>query len=222
MNKGYNDIGAEQIARTDSHSGCMPLRASSSCRRSAPHWVGETMKRIVTLAVSSILLLSFMAMAQTPHVAEKAPPDQPFASNANEIDRLQEAIKPYIEKARKSYPQAKERFQAGLPARHSFFVTTRLRDDTGRFEQVFIAVQRIEGANISGRIWSNVYGVKGYKYGDRYTFQESEIIDWLIARPDGTEEGNFVGNFLDEYQKTIETTQRGGAPDRQESTPASR
>jgi hypothetical protein len=42
--------------------------------------------------------------------------------------------------------------------------------------------------------------VHGYSLGDRYAFPESELRDWLITRPDGTEEGNFVGRFLDSYE----------------------
>ncbi|OPY69093.1 MAG: hypothetical protein A4E57_01398 [Syntrophorhabdaceae bacterium PtaU1.Bin034] len=135
-------------------------------------------------------------------LAENAPADRPFFMDGPETGRVEEAIKPYIEKARKSYPEAKRRFLTGLPANHMFFATTILQDETGRSEQVFVAVERIEGGNIVGRIRSNIFAVKSYKYGDRYEFPEPHLIDWLIARPDGTEEGNFVGNFLDEYQKT--------------------
>ena len=172
------------------------------------------MKRIIIVAL--VLAWSLPATAQTPHVADNVPPDQPFTSGASDTIRVEEAIKPYVEKARRSYPDAKKRFLAGLPAKHSFFVTTRLRDEKGNFEQVFIAVESIDEGHITGRIWSHVLGAKGYKYGDRYTFPESQLIDWLITRPDGSEEGNFVGNFLDEYQKTVTqgATQRGGAPDR--------
>jgi hypothetical protein len=42
--------------------------------------------------------------------------------------------------------------------------------------------------------------VHGYRLGDRYTFPESELRDWLIAKPDGSEEGNYVGKFLDGYE----------------------
>ena len=38
--------------------------------------------------------------------------------------------------------------------------------------------------------------------GDPYTFPEGELVDWLITHPDGSEEGNVVGKFLDEWQKT--------------------
>lgn len=32
-------------------------------------------------------------------------------------------------------------------------------------------------------------------------FKEKDIIDWLISKPDRSEEGNFVGKFLDTLNK---------------------
>ena len=40
----------------------------------------------------------------------------------------------------------------------------------------------------------------GYHLGDDYKFPESDLRDWMIAKPDGTEEGNVVGKFLDSYE----------------------
>ena len=71
---------------------------------------------------------------------------------------------------------------------------------TGAFEQVFIAVRSIEGGTIRGKIWSEIATVRGYRFGDAYAFPETELLDWLITHPDGTEEGNEVGKFLDTYQ----------------------
>ena len=38
----------------------------------------------------------------------------------------------------------------------------------------------------------------GYKAGDSYTLSERDIVDWVIVRPDGSEEGNVVGKFVEE------------------------
>ena len=45
----------------------------------------------------------------------------------------------------------------------------------------------------------NAQVVSGYAYKQPYSFPESELVDWLIAKPDGSEEGNVVGKFLDTY-----------------------
>ena len=50
------------------------------------------------------------------------------------------AMQPYIAQARATWPAAKQRYLAGLPARNTFFVTALIVDDSDRREQVFIAV----------------------------------------------------------------------------------
>lgn len=100
-----------------------------------------------------------------------------------------------------TYPVAKKRYLDGLPVGHTFYVVTNLDDGSGTKEQVFVVVSKITGGRVSGRIASDILWVKGFKNGDAYACSESAVIDWLISRPDGTEEGNIVGKFLDEWQK---------------------
>jgi hypothetical protein len=133
-------------------------------------------------------------------IAPNAPADKPQPVKSAEQKALDEAIKPYVEKARKTYPEAKKRFLAGLPPKHVFFVTTRLHDDAGHWEQVFIEVKEIKDGIIKGLIASDIETVSGYKAGDKYSLPETELMDWTVSKPDGTEEGNFVGNFLDTYK----------------------
>ena len=116
------------------------------------------------------------------------------------MEALKKAQEPYIRKAKETYPLARERFKKGLPKGESFFLTTRLRDNQGRVEQVFILVVSIEEGVINGVIYNNIDVVSGFKYGQKYSFPETEMLDWLITKPDGSEEGNFIGKFLDLYQ----------------------
>lgn len=145
------------------------------------------------------LLLSGTSLAQEPVLAPNAPKDKPVTTEGAQIDDIQRAIAPYIAQAKATYPDAKRKFLAGLPTGHSFFITTQLRRGN-LVEQVFVAVRRIEGDTISGRIWSDVNLVPGYRHGDDYSLPESDIVDWLITHPDGSEEGNIVGKFLDGYR----------------------
>jgi len=89
-----------------------------------------------------------------------------------------------------------------MPANHIFFVTVRLTDDPGKFEIVFIRVLKIDNvkSEILGRIANDISLVHGYQRRQEITFPESRVIDWTISLPDGTEEGNVVGKFLDNYQ----------------------
>ena len=150
--------------------------------------------------LAATLLLFGRARAQDPHVAPNAPQDRPHAADSIRWARLDSAMAPYVVQARATYPAAKRRYLAGLPAGQSLFLTTRLKDSAGRLEQVFIAVDSIRGPRVFGRIWSQVQLVQGFRLRQEYTFLEDEILDWLITKPDGTEDGNTVGKFLDTYR----------------------
>ena len=138
-----------------------------------------------------------------PVLSTNAPKDQPVEWNdAAEKAECDAAMAPLIAKARQTWPDAKKRYLEGLPRGHVFYVVKKLVDGKGNTEQVFVAVTSIRNDKITGRIASEILGQSGFKQGDVQTFPESELIDWLISRPDGSEEGNLVGNFLDEWQKT--------------------
>lgn len=69
----------------------------------------------------------------------------------------------------------------------------------------------IAGDRILGRIWSQIELVHGYRFGQRYTFGEADLIDWMFSKPDGSEDGNVVGKFMDTYQPAVtceDTTHR--------------
>jgi hypothetical protein len=134
-----------------------------------------------------------------PHVAANAPQDQPRGIVSAQRQAFLDAVEPYVKQARSTYPAAKAKYLAGLPPHESFFVVTRLVDDAGRMEQVFVVVDRIEAGVVEGRIWSELNVVRGYRLRDPIRVQESDLVDWVITKPDGTEEGNFVGKFLDSY-----------------------
>ena len=154
----------------------------------------------VLRTTAALAAFAARALAQDPAIAPNAPRDKPVGAESAAVAHLDSAMQPYIAKARATYPAAKARYLAGLPAGQSFFLTTRVTDATGRWEQVFIAVDSIRGATVFGRIWSQVAIVQGYRLRQPYSFPESQLIDWLITKPDGTEEGNFVGKFLDTYR----------------------
>jgi hypothetical protein len=121
------------------------------------------------------------------------------ATSKSEVDELEKAIAPYVEQAQRTFPDAKKRFLAGLPAGYKFAVLTKLKSK-GKVETVFILVNKIEDEKITGTIGSDVRAIDGFKAGDTYRLPEMSVIDWVIVHPDGTEEGNVVGKFLDTWQ----------------------
>jgi uncharacterized protein YegJ (DUF2314 family) len=136
-------------------------------------------------------------------LAPNAPADRPVSVTAkrNEIATalatFDRQLAPAVKQARATLPQAKRRFLKGLPSGHIFFLTTRLVDPDGLFEQVFVRVRQWEGTNVSGEIANELGTVKTYRQGQLINFPESAVLDWTISRPDGTEEGNYVGKLME-------------------------
>jgi Uncharacterized protein conserved in bacteria (DUF2314) len=151
--------------------------------------------------ITSFLIVSVVTASAQTRDYPKAPPDKPVhAQGEQQVSDLDRAIAPYVAKARKTYPAAKKRFLAGLPSKYLFSVTTKLWDRSHtKFEVVFVVADKISDGKITGHLATQTKQPVGYDYGDRITFPESEVTDWTIVHPDGTEEGNVVGKFLDTY-----------------------
>ncbi|MET4105751.1 DUF2314 domain-containing protein [Hymenobacter sp. UYP22] len=161
------------------------------------------------LGLVALLLSSQAAVAQQPRneapLASTAPTDRPVAiagtSAEAELRAFDKLLAPAIKQARRTLPQAKQRFLKGLPAGHAFFLTTRIFDPSGAYEQVFVRVREWNGTTVKGIISNDLNVVRSYQPGQLITFPESAVLDWTVAMPDGGEEGNFVGKFLDAQQR---------------------
>lgn len=152
-------------------------------------------------------IIAVLASAITCASAQsKAPVDKPqFMRGEKQYQAMEEAIAPYVAKARATYPAAKKRFLAGLPPNYLFtvwlpFDETDKKSKEFRREHVFVRVEKISGGKVYGRINNKTLSLKNLHFGDRVQFPESRIQNWCIVRPDGSEEGNYVGNFLDYWR----------------------
>ena len=147
-----------------------------------------------------LVTLALCASSALAQLAPNAPADKPLPLTAAQEAAVEKATAPYIKTARETYPAARAKFLAGLPQGETFYVVTRLSDPDGHSEQVFIRVRAIEGDSITGIISSPLQLIRNRSAGQSYTFSEADLLDWLIAKPDGSEEGNVVGKFLDTYK----------------------
>ena len=137
------------------------------------------------------------------------PSDRPFHTDSAASACVDRAIQARIAEARRTFPRALQLFATGLPAGHHFSVTTRLHDRTGHFEQVFVRADSIARDTVFGRIASEIGFVQGFRSGQAYPVSFPNVLDWTIVRADGTEDGNFVGKYLDSLQDRL---QAGGIP----------
>ncbi len=145
-------------------------------------------------------LFVLVALAAVGDLAAQALPDRPFALAPKEVARVDAALAPFVAMARSSYATAKQRFEDRLPRGYRLLVTTDLEDSLARREQTFVLVDSIVGERIAGTIASDVSLVSGFAKGDGIRLDEGRVKDWTIVAPDGTEEGNFVGRFMDYYR----------------------
>ena len=144
----------------------------------------------------AVALVGTSVMAEAPRLAPNAPVDKPVSADATKMDR---AIAPYVEQARKSWPGARKRYLAGLPKGEILFITVQLHEGE-KMEQCFLRVLKIDKGQIVGTIATELISLKKLHNGDPVTVKEAELVDWMIARPDGSEEGNVVGKFLDTWK----------------------
>ncbi len=131
-------------------------------------------------------------------LAENAPQDKPVAGA--DMKKLDDAIAPYVAQARSTLPGIKQRFTKGLKQHEVLFVTIRLYGPDNKFEGVYLEVKTWKGTHISGLLATLPDLIKGHQIGEKIVAEEKDIYDWTISRPDGTEEGNFVGKFLDTHR----------------------
>jgi hypothetical protein len=113
-----------------------------------------------------------------------------------QLKALSEAMKPYVEQARSTFPAAKARYLAGLKNGEVLFVTARIYDERTWSELAIIRVTGIQGYIIEGRVWSKPKLVNTHGFRDRFAFPENLLMDWSITSPDGAEEGNLLGKSL--------------------------
>ncbi len=138
--------------------------------------------------------------------AKAAPADKSTSTRGQEqVEAYDRAIAPYVAKARGSYPAAKKRYLAGLPRDHTFAVWIRLyqndkKSRENRHEDVFVVVEQIKEGKIRGYINNKLDLLRNYQNGERIEFPESDVKNWAIVRPDGSEEGNDVGKFLEHWK----------------------
>lgn len=126
-----------------------------------------------------------------------------LARQLSQADELPEAP---LKEARRTMAQARQRFQAGLPSSATFFLTVSLLDASATRVPMLVLVKQWQGGRISGRL---VPTTAAEPLPEAATeFEEDAVLDWLILHDDGSEEGNFVGKYLEVEERLSALPQR--------------
>jgi uncharacterized protein YegJ (DUF2314 family) len=168
---------------------------------------------------TSYLLVSIMACLVggcSPQPSPSAPPPAPIVSNTQVPDMRhgmppnappdklvqvtkdkQAHIEALSRQARQQLPDVKRRFEAGLPKGQTLFVVTSVPDEQGGQENVFVSVLEWKGTRIHGAVATDMVRAAKVKFGNAIEVPEEAVADWMISRPDGSEEGNVVGKYME-------------------------
>ena len=149
-------------------------------------------------AAKALAVLAFLLCACSVERAGRA--DKPGTLSAEKIAQFEEAIMPHVQEARSKLPKVKQRFQEGLDEGEMLYVVVRLPRSGGGFEQTYVVVKDWQGEDLLGAAPGQSVGLAAAPAGELVSFKEGSILDWVIVKPDGYEEGNFVGRFLEGYR----------------------
>jgi len=146
------------------------------------------------------LLLAFtgglLALAQ-PGAAQAPAPKVLLAPPASEagrraLARADAEIADPVREARRTLPQARKRFQAGLPAGAQCLLLVRVVAGDTLFTPTAVRVLGWRDGQVQALL---PLGASADKIP--ISFPETAVLDWTLLGADGREEGNFVGRYLE-------------------------
>lgn len=132
-----------------------------------------------------------------------APPkDNPLFIREGKKDKFAQMIAPYIEMAKRTFPDVKKKFLAGVYQKEHRILQVQitLSDKNGLNEMTFMKVLGCKGDLFQGTVNNDLRIVKGYAAGDTVSFMQNEILNWVVVDAEGNEEGNFVGKAIEAIQ----------------------
>lgn len=108
---------------------------------------------------------------------------------------------PYIEMAKRTFPEVKKKYLAGVYQKENrqLQVQVQLSDKQGHNELPFVGVTKCQGDLFEGIITNEIRKLQGYARGDRISFKQQDIKNWVVLDEKGNEEGNYVGKAVDAY-----------------------
>ena len=155
------------------------------------------MKSFRTLLVVCVTLLTGLAAtAQTGPAIVVLPSaaTAPLGLRQKMVRADSALAEPFLQ-ARQTLAQAHKRYTAGLTIGEKCLVTVRVQSSDTSFRQV---QARVIGWR-NGAVQALISPAPTAAATDLrpVSFPETAVLDWMIVRSNGREEGNFVGRYLD-------------------------
>ncbi len=137
--------------------------------------------------------------------ARRLPPPKPdtvanaFVTDKLLLAKLDSAMWPKVEEAKTTLKEVHKRWNKGLPKGSQLFVTVRIYREDGQFEHVLGRVDKWVPNRLFTTVASVMTNNDRFKPGQSMATEQANVVDWKIVNADGSEEGNYVKKFLEEY-----------------------
>jgi len=150
------------------------------------------MKLIIRLVIVSATCL--LAACATPYLSNPwETPNRYIRIPISEQAQFNASLQPCIEHARKTFTDAKQRFQDGLPNGGNLYAIV-FNDEEGTS---YIEVDSADNDQIDGYVnFGNRIKGEAYAAGDSITLEQSELVDWSITYPDRPADGNLISKYM--------------------------
>jgi hypothetical protein len=152
------------------------------------------------LATAASLLFAWPSLAQTTPVVLSAEPST--APGRRALASADADIADPVREARRTLPQARKRYLAGLPSGDQCLLMVRVVEGDTLFRPVTARVIGWQGGAVQALLPARADSSLP-PTGDKIpvSFPESAVLDWIIVRANGREEGNYVGRYLETAQQ---------------------
>ena len=152
---------------------------------------------------SSLLLLVGVIFGLLQPVAAQVPApvvltaDTAPAGVRPALARDESALADPVREALRTLPQAKKRFLAGLANGDQFLLSVRVVDTDTSFRQAMARVLGWHGSTVQALLLPSAANSVGPTEPTLVSFPETAVLDWMLLRASGREEGNYVGRYTD-------------------------
>ena len=145
--------------------------------------------RLIILMTTCLLASCSMSYSRIPWET----PNRYIRIPLSEQEQFNAALQPCTAHARKTFDEANNQFQEGLPGEGIFYAIVY----NDQKESIYIEVDSSEDEEIRGYVnFGNVIKGETYAIGDEIVVARSDLIDWTINYQDRPADGNLLGKYL--------------------------
>lgn len=103
--------------------------------------------------------------------------------------------------AKRQLPKLKKLFLAGLEPGYSIMVKVPFKTPSGGNEWMWVEVTKWKTSKMEGILQNEPFEIPDLKVGTLVNYDEADIFDYLLNKPDGSYEGNETGKIIEKRER---------------------